>query len=202
MRSERGQTAAEYLGMLLVVSIVIAAVGTTDAGATIAGESRRLVCEIGGGSDCGSPPAPQPAPTPVPTPGPAPTPSPEVEGPPLTGGPVPVLPFPGSVTVKCTFDARQPQTCMPDDKPGVTVKATGELTVERSETALDETGCPSQTLSIATSLELGPNAQAGNTTASGWLAGYLGQAVNYELTVSPEAANPGSGAGHGDGRVP
>ena len=50
--------------MLLVVSIVIAAVGTTDAGATIAGESRRLVCEIGGGGDCGSPPAPQPAPTP------------------------------------------------------------------------------------------------------------------------------------------
>ena len=126
---------------------------------------------------------------PVPTPGPAPTPAPEVEGPPLTGGPVPVLPFPGSVTVKCTFDARQPQTCMPDDKPGVTVQATGELTVERSETVLDETGCPSQTLSIRTSLQLGPNAQAGNTTASGSLASYLGQAVNYELTVSPQAAD-------------
>ena len=56
VRGERGQTAAETLGALLVVSVIIAAMATTDAGAKIASESKRIVCEIAGG-DCPATPS-------------------------------------------------------------------------------------------------------------------------------------------------
>ena len=42
-RENRGQTAAEYMGVLLVVSVIIAAVATTDIGETIKTEAVRLV---------------------------------------------------------------------------------------------------------------------------------------------------------------
>jgi hypothetical protein len=47
-----GQTAAEYLGALLVVSVIVAAVATTPVGETIERELQRIVCEIAGGGDC------------------------------------------------------------------------------------------------------------------------------------------------------
>ena len=56
MRRQRGQTAAEYLGVLLVISAIIAAVGTTTLGAQISDSMRRLVCNVAG-QDCGDPPA-------------------------------------------------------------------------------------------------------------------------------------------------
>ena len=55
LRAEVGQTAAEYLGGLLIVSVIIAAVAMTDAGTHIKNEMARIVCEIGGGGDCGEP---------------------------------------------------------------------------------------------------------------------------------------------------
>ena len=55
MRCERGQTAAEYLGALLVVSVVVAAIATTNLGAQITVSMQRLVCNIAG-QDCGAPP--------------------------------------------------------------------------------------------------------------------------------------------------
>ena len=55
MRSERGQTAAEYLGVLLVISVIIAAVATTTVGAQIGESMHKLVCNIAG-QDCGAPP--------------------------------------------------------------------------------------------------------------------------------------------------
>jgi len=62
LRSEAGQTAAEYLGGLLIVCVVIAAVALTDLGPRIEYHARILVCKIGGGSDCeataGNPDAP------------------------------------------------------------------------------------------------------------------------------------------------
>ena len=53
LRADAGQTAAEYLGALLIVSVVIAAVALTDAGSRIEFHVRVLVCRIGGGTDCG-----------------------------------------------------------------------------------------------------------------------------------------------------
>src|SRR6266536_1160143 len=93
LRSQAGQTAAEYLGVLLVVSVIVAAVAGTDVGATVRGHMSRLVdCIAGAGcpaphatpqaalsSASPAPPTGAPAtqaasqPQPNPQPGPAPT---------------------------------------------------------------------------------------------------------------------------------
>ena len=45
----RGQTAAEYMGVLLVVSVIIAAVVTTEVGHDITSALSDLVRDIAGG---------------------------------------------------------------------------------------------------------------------------------------------------------
>ena len=45
----RGQTAAEYMGVLLVVSVIIAAVATTSVGHDITSVLSDLVRDIAGG---------------------------------------------------------------------------------------------------------------------------------------------------------
>lgn len=179
VRGVRGQTAAETLGALLIVSVIIAAMATTDAGAKIARESKRIVCQIGGGDCPATPEEPQPGGDPPPF---------ELEGPPIVDRALPVLPFPGSVTVSCTVDKRQPETCVPKGQPGVSVQASGEIKIERSETRLDLEGCPFQTLSVQGTMKLIANAEAKNARASGKLQGYLGQATKYAVTVTPENA--------------
>jgi Flp pilus assembly pilin Flp len=72
---ERGQTAAEYLGVLLLVALVVAALLSVGIGGTIASSLQRAVCEISGGAVCASDggsdgdgadvPAPAPPPTTV-----------------------------------------------------------------------------------------------------------------------------------------
>ena len=47
----RGQTAAEYMGVLLVVSVIIAAVSTTGIGKEITGKMSELVGFIASGKD-------------------------------------------------------------------------------------------------------------------------------------------------------
>jgi hypothetical protein len=177
VRGVRGQTAAETLGALLTVSVIIAAMATTDAGARIASESKRLVCEIAGGN-CPARPVEPGEPEPF-----------ELEGPPIVDRELPVLPFPGSVTVTCTVDARQPETCIPRGKPGVSVQASGEIKIERSPTRLDLEGCPFQTLSIQAAMKLIANAEAKNARAGGKLQAYLGQSTKYAVTVTPENAD-------------
>jgi hypothetical protein len=49
MLQSRGQTAAEYMGVLLVVSAIIAAVATTDIGHDISHRLSELVRDIAGG---------------------------------------------------------------------------------------------------------------------------------------------------------
>jgi hypothetical protein len=46
VRRERGQTAAEYMGVLLIVAAIIAAVVTSDVGDRIAGGVRGAICKI------------------------------------------------------------------------------------------------------------------------------------------------------------
>jgi hypothetical protein len=50
---ERGQTAAEYLGALLIVAVVVGAVATTNVGGSIRHALSTQVCKIAGGTDCG-----------------------------------------------------------------------------------------------------------------------------------------------------
>jgi hypothetical protein len=52
LRSQRGQTAAEYLGGLLVVSVLIAAVGGTSIGGSIGHGMKRAVCRIAQEQGC------------------------------------------------------------------------------------------------------------------------------------------------------
>jgi hypothetical protein len=55
MRSQRGQTAAEYLGLLLLVAAIIGAIFTVGIGGTISGAVRSAVCQVMGADDCGTP---------------------------------------------------------------------------------------------------------------------------------------------------
>ena len=48
-RAARGQTAAEYVGVLLVVSVIIAGVAATDVGHDITRALSDLVRDIAGG---------------------------------------------------------------------------------------------------------------------------------------------------------
>lgn len=65
--SQAGQTASEYLGILLLVGMVIFALASLPVPGRIAGEVERLVCEIAGG-DCSAqaeePPPDEPEETP------------------------------------------------------------------------------------------------------------------------------------------
>jgi Flp pilus assembly pilin Flp len=49
-RENRGQTAAEYMGVLLVVSVIIAGVAQTKIGDQIVEKMKHLVDQIAGGS--------------------------------------------------------------------------------------------------------------------------------------------------------
>ena len=49
-REQRGQTAAEYMGILLVVAVIIGAIATSGIGDKISGFANGLIDEINGGS--------------------------------------------------------------------------------------------------------------------------------------------------------
>lgn len=177
MRCERGQTGAEYLGVVLLVSAIILAVVAAKPAAAIAGGIRDAVCTIIG-QDCD-----EAAPD---TPGVGDS---DLDGPSLTDHPLVVLPFPGLVTVSCTYDQRDPEKCVPKGGPGVSVQASGEIKIERTPTSLDANGCPWQNLSVGTTLKLSANAEAKGAKAGGSLSGYLGKSTNYQVTVSPDSAD-------------
>jgi hypothetical protein len=177
LHGERGQTGAGYLGGLLLVAVIVAAVSNTGIGTAIADETERIVCRIAGG-ECEAPAPPAADGDDEPLQGPAPIPD----------GPLVVLPFPGSIAVSCSFGTSSRAPCDGPEGPGVAVTATGAVSVERSETALDEEGCPHQTLSVTTSLELEATAGVENPRAGGSLSGYLGESSTFEVTVSPDAA--------------
>lgn len=52
LRDQRGQTAPEYMGMLLLVSLLVAALFTSGIGGSIAGQVEMLICRIAGGENC------------------------------------------------------------------------------------------------------------------------------------------------------
>jgi aureolysin len=54
-RGEEGQTGAELMGVLLLVSLVVAALVTSDVDARIRDQVHRAICSIGAGTDCGAP---------------------------------------------------------------------------------------------------------------------------------------------------
>ena len=110
LRDSSGQTSTEYVGILAVIALVFAVLFATGLAPTVADAAEHAVCTIVGG-DCDSDPG-------------------EGGGDPGDGGedgpvpvdfdlPFPVLPFPGSVSVSCTYSTSSPGACQPGDGPGV-----------------------------------------------------------------------------------
>ena len=137
LRGEQGQTGAEMLGMLLLVALVVGALTSSGTATAIASHTGSLICRIAGG-ECEEPESP-----PSSDPGGGDE-DDEPSGPILTDQPLSVLPFPGSLSVKCTYSETSTTACMPPDQPGVSVQTTGEVSVERSETALMRTAARSR----------------------------------------------------------
>jgi hypothetical protein len=182
MRGQRGQTAAETMGVLLLISGIIFLLATSDTPAKIANRTKELVCQIGGESNCGAS-ATTNGPNQPGDGGPD-------DGPSLADhGPFPILPFPGFASVTCAGDTRSAgnNSCVPDGRTGVGVNASDEKKIERTPTTLDANGCPWQTASVATTLKLGVTGEVKNPTASGSLSGYLGHQSKYQITTSPGA---------------
>ncbi len=190
LRDTSGQTSTEYVGILAVIALVFAVLFATGLAPTVADAAEHAVCTIVGG-DCDSDPG-------------------EGGEDPGDGGedgpvpvdfdlPFPVLPFPGSVSVSCTYSTSSPGACQPSDGPGVSVGTEGELEIERSETTLDAEGCPTQTLSVTASLELQTTVSGETPVASGSLTTFLGEASTYSVTVPPDEADK---IEHGDRPVP
>ncbi len=49
LSEERGQTAAEYMGLMFVIAVIIFALAQSGIGGDIAGEAKDLIKDIGGG---------------------------------------------------------------------------------------------------------------------------------------------------------
>jgi hypothetical protein len=170
------------VGVLLLVGLIVGALASSGIPTTIAQHTADLVCQIAHGDcDAAEPPGSDP--------GEEGDEGDEPSGPILTDVPLPVLPFPGSVSVKCTYSETSTTACMPPDQPGVSVQTTGEVSIDRSETALDAEGCPKQTLSVSGKLELSANASAEGAHAGGALDVHLGESTTYSVTVEPAAAD-------------
>jgi hypothetical protein len=200
---ERGQTGAELLGGLLIVAVVIAAVSGTGVGTAIADNTSRIVCQIAGGENCGAP-SPDPGDPDNPDdPAMQPLDGPTEAAPPLPPGPLVTLPFPGSLSITCTYQVPNgpptgvqtpttpapttPKVCEGREK-GVGVQVTGEFTAERTETKLDDKGCPQVELSISGKLQLELTGKAKGKTTGGGLTAFIGQNTKYKVTVPPTEA--------------
>ena len=180
LRDTSGQASTEYAGILAVIALVFVALFATGLAPTVADAAQHAVCTIIGG-DCASDPG---------------------EGGEVPGGggeegpapvdfnlPFPVLPFPGSVSVSCTYSTSSPGACQPGEGGGVSVGTEGTLEIERSETTLDDQGCPTQTLSVTARLELQTTVSGETPVASGSLTTFLGEASTYSVTVPPDEAD-------------
>jgi hypothetical protein len=180
VRDTSGQGTIELVGMLVIVAAIVTGIASTGLGSSLASDIGTAVCRILGG-ECGE----------------APGDAGEDEAPPAGEPPAPVdfdvpfpvLPFPGSVSVSCTYTSSTTAACQPGDTPNVFVGAEGKLEIERSETTLDGEGCPTQTLSVTTSLQLQTGVTGETPVASGGLTTFLGESNTYSVTVPPDAAD-------------
>jgi hypothetical protein len=190
LKGQSGQASSEYAGILAVVALVFVALFASGLAPTVADATSNAVCAIiGKGCDSGADPGDGSGDDGGPTEGPSPV---------DFDLPFPVLPFPGSASVSCSYSSSSPGLCQ-DGPPGVSVGAEGTFEIERTDTTLDPEGCPTQTLSVKGKLELQTTASGETPVASGELKNYLGEATSYSVTVPPDAADA---IEHGDRSVP
>jgi Flp pilus assembly pilin Flp len=179
LRDSRGQTAAEYLGVLLVVVAVVAAVSHAGVAQAVAGDMQRAVCRIGGGgTSCGAAAAGGRN-------------GPELPGAP-GGGPAfgsipyvrPGISWDGSIEV--------------EGKGGITVKqgpfsggAWVKAQIERERTAcrLDENGRAVVDLRVKGTLEAGNTVGAEKGPVSGSQDSYAGASIGWDVATDEDTAD-------------
>jgi len=190
LRGESGQGSVEYAGALALVAIIFGGLFATDVPAQVKTTVGPAVCRILGGA-CGASETPAEPATP-----------PTADEPPAPVNfdlPFPVLPFPGSVEVSCSYTTSSPGRCQGAQGPGVSVGAEGKFSVVRSPTTLDGEGCPTQTLAVKATLELQTKVAGESGAVSGALTELLGESTSYSVTVPPDEAEV---LEHGDRDVP
>jgi hypothetical protein len=123
LRDTSGQGTIELVGMLVIVAAIVTGIASTGLGSSLASDMGSAVCRILGG-DCGEGPESGEEP--------APPPAGEPPAPVDFDMPFPVLPFPGSMSISCSYTSSSTATCQPGNQPGVFVGAEGKLEIERS----------------------------------------------------------------------
>ncbi len=165
--------------MLAIVAVIFGGLFATDVPAKVKDTVGPAVCRILGG-ECGEAPAPSEPADPS-----------TADEPPVPVDfdlPFPVLPFPGSAEISCSYTTSSPGRCQPASGTGVSVGAEGKFSIERSPTTLDGEGCPQQTLGVKGTLELQTRVAGENPVVSGALTEILGESTSYSVTVPPDEA--------------
>jgi hypothetical protein len=177
-RQEPGQTAAELLGVLGLVAVIVAALATSGVARTVADAVEQAVCSIASGSDCGDA-------------------EPDASGADVdsfhhsdgggSGGPafgtgpfpVPGIPWDGSVSVG------ERST----DEPGLYLDASVQY--DRSRCRLDGDGNPTVELGVTGTLRVGAMNEEENKgkTAGASVDAYVGRDVTYRISTDPERAD-------------
>jgi hypothetical protein len=177
-RDERGQTAAELLGVLALVALVVAVLATSGIGRTLTGTVESVVCSIASGGDCGDSEQAASSETHVDSfhhrdPGGS-------GGPTFGTGPFPVpgIPWDGSVSYGESST----------DEPGVHLDAS--IQYDRSKCRLDSEGNPTVELGVTGTLRAGAMNEKENKgkTAGVSVDAYVGRDVAYKVSTDPERA--------------
>lgn len=190
VRDHSGQTAAEYLGMLLIVAVIVGALASGGVAEPIVNGVTRAVCTIAAGGDgagCGDAggeddPAPggggPDAGTSEPEPAAPADPNGPTQGPALGDDPlrVPDLPWDGSVTVSGEVS----------DTSGLYLESS--VTLQESGCRYDAAGTPVVSLGVTGTLKTGARYDAENPVGGVSVDAYVGNDVSYTVSTNPEAA--------------
>ncbi len=191
LRDQTGQTAAEYLGMLLIVAVIVGALASGGVAEPVVDGVTRAVCTIAAGGDgagCGDAggeddPAPGGGAGPdtrIPEREPAAPADPvgPTQGPVLGDGPLPVpdLAWDGSVTVSGEVS----------DTSGLYLESS--VTLEESECRFDAAGNPIVSVGVTGTLKTGARYDAENPVGGVSVDAYVGNDVSYRVSTNPEAA--------------
>jgi hypothetical protein len=175
---DRGQTAAELMGVLALVAVIVATLAQSGIGRQVSGAVEDAVCSIASGGDCSDP---EPAAS-------------EAQihsfhhadgggsgGPAFGDGPFPVpgIPWDGSVS----FGRRS------TDDPGVYLDAS--ISYDRSKCRLDGEGKAMVDLGVTGTLRAGAMNEKENRGKTGGVSvdAYVGRDVSYKVSTDPRRAD-------------
>jgi hypothetical protein len=195
VREERGQTAAEFMGLLFLTAAIIATIASTGFAGSVEQKAKEGICELASQDGCqrNLGPAKNLARRTQST-GPAvikaEAANADRRGPPLGhAGPLNILPFPGSVQITCTGNGKEEKACLAGGKTGARFVAQVQQTYDRKNPVVDENGCPWTNFSLSTTYKLIAEGEAKGETVGAKLQRYLGHTQKYQATVSPADAD-------------